>query len=584
MADEELKVRITGDATDLKNSLDGAGKQVSGFSDKIGGIGKAATIGGAAVTAAFTKSFLDFTAYETKLVDMAKVTKEPFDQIEAKLGTLDPILGNSKQLMEGYYQVISAGVKDPVEALSTLTIAAETANAAHVDQAEVVKGITKMMAGYEGAISSASEAADLLFSIEKEGQTSVAELIPVIGGLAKSSSDLNVSQNEMAASLATISKTAGSTAEAATQYEAVLTGLLKPTTKMKDMMKDMGYESGEAAIKEKGLVEILKELEERTGGSSQALGELFGRKEALLGFSALSAESFKTLSATIEEVEKGTGGAKQAFEDWTESGAASISEIKNTFLNFSSEVGAQLAPMIKELLGQITEVVKKITEWAKENPKLFESIVKVAAIIGAVAAVGGPILMAVAAFGGVATAITAIISPVGLVVAAVIGLGVAWKTNFLGIRDMTKGVIDFVKGFIERLIDFINRVSEAIKGIVDKVKSFVKDLSGGIKLGPDTAEGFGIGGTSTGQAVANLPFHATGIKNVPRKAFYGLDPGERVLTAQENKSYDQSKSYSPTVNITVQGNGNAEEIKKVVEQALEESRRQYSRGGYQMAY
>ena len=43
MADEELKVRITGDATDLKNSLDGAGKQVSGFSDKIGGIGKAAT-------------------------------------------------------------------------------------------------------------------------------------------------------------------------------------------------------------------------------------------------------------------------------------------------------------------------------------------------------------------------------------------------------------------------------------------------------------------------------------------------------------------------------------------------------------
>ena len=182
--EESLLVRILGDTAGLEGAFAKASGQVAGFEAKLGQVGKVATVAGAAVTAAFTKTFLDFTKYETKLVDMAKVTSEPFDQIEAKLGTLGPILGSSKDLMEGYYQVISAGVKDPVKALETLTIAAETAKAAHVEQSEVVKGITKMMAGYEGAISSASEAADLLFSIEKEGQTTVAELIPVIGGLA----------------------------------------------------------------------------------------------------------------------------------------------------------------------------------------------------------------------------------------------------------------------------------------------------------------------------------------------------------------------------------------------------------------
>ena len=221
MADE-LKVKITGDASQLEGALDKASGGVNGFAAKISKIGRTATIAGAAVTAAFTKTFLDFTAYETKLVDMAKVTDEPFDQIEAKLADVDVALGSSKQLMEGYYQVISAGVKDPVEALETLTTASETAKAAHIKQSESVKGITKMMAGYEGAIKTASEAADLLFSIEKEGQTTVAEMIPVIGGLAKMSFDLGVAQNDMAASIAVVSKTAGSGAEAANQYQAVL--------------------------------------------------------------------------------------------------------------------------------------------------------------------------------------------------------------------------------------------------------------------------------------------------------------------------------------------------------------------------
>ena len=83
MADE-LKVKIIGDASQLNSELDKAGGLVSGFSTKIGKIGKTATIAGTAVSTAFTKTFIDFTAYETKLVDMAKVTDEPFDKIQEK--------------------------------------------------------------------------------------------------------------------------------------------------------------------------------------------------------------------------------------------------------------------------------------------------------------------------------------------------------------------------------------------------------------------------------------------------------------------------------------------------------------------
>jgi len=591
VADEELKVKITGDTTGLKGALDKAGGMVTGFSTNISKIGRTATVAGGVVTAAFTKTFLDFTAYETKLVDMAKVTSEPFDQIEAKLGTVDVALGNSKELMEGYYQVISAGVKDPVEALGTLTVAAETAKAGHLEQSEAVKGITKMMAGYEGAISSAAVAADLLFAIEKEGQTTVAEMIPVIGGLAKMSFDVGIGQEAMAAAIAVVSKTAGSGAEAATQYQAVISGLMKPTTDMSDAFLAIGekirgvgegYKDAEEMIKDLGLVDALKAIQEHSDATGVSIADLFGRKEAMIGFSALGAEGFRTLDATIVSVGEGVGGAKKAFEEWSDTGAASIDEIKNTFLNFSSEIGKQLAPMVKDLLGKITEVITKVREWASANPELFESLVKGAAIIGGIAAVGGPIMMAVGA-------ITAILSPVGLVVAAVIALGVAWATNFGGIRDITKSVWEFVKGVFDKLVNFISESFERLKKIIDFIKKAVagigKAATEGVTVGPETSEGFGVGGTSVGDAIAKAgpPFHATGIDYVPRKAFYGLDPGEKVLKASEARAYDQRQTtFSPNIQVTVQGDGDAGKIKQVVEQALNEAARQYNRRGFEM--
>lgn len=101
------------------------------------------------------------------------------------------------------------------------------------------------------------EAAGLLFTIEKEGQTAVAELIPYIGGLAKLSHDLGISQNEMAAALAQVTQTAGDTSEAAVQYQGVLQGLMKPSEAMKETLKAMGFESTQAAIKCLGLVGTL---------------------------------------------------------------------------------------------------------------------------------------------------------------------------------------------------------------------------------------------------------------------------------------------------------------------------------------
>ena len=396
---------------------------------KVGMISAAA---GAVIALAIKKVRGSFNEYESSLVDMGKITDESFGSIENRMKELPPVLGNLTELTRGYYQIVSAGIKDPVEAINTLTVSAQTAAAAHINQSEVVKGLTKVMAGYEGKIKNVSDAADLMFAIEKEGQTTVAELIPVIGSLAKMCSDLNISQDEMGASMAVISKTAGTTAEASTRLTGTLVGLMKPTEKMKDAIKGMGFATSELAIKELGFVEVLRRLEESTGGSSEAMAELFGRKEALLGMSALTAEGMRILDQTIVSVAEKTGMADKAYQDWTTTGEALNKETKAVTDNLLILIGEAIDPMMDTLQRRMTDIVIVMGEWIEKNSELAATIAQASGGLGLFLIPFGALMMMLP---GLVIAIPAIIGFLGTLSTgfATLAVGLGVTTGGLGL-------------------------------------------------------------------------------------------------------------------------------------------------------
>jgi len=580
LGENELLVKITADITSLQNGLNQAASKISGFGKSITAAGKGATIVGGAIVTAAVGTFKTFADYEEKLTDMAKVTDQSFGDIETAIKGVDPILGNMTELMGGYYQVISAGVTDPVDAINLLTEASQLAKSGHLEQADAVKALTKMMAGYGGELETTSQAADLLYGIEQQGQTSVAELVPLIGGLATQSHNLGITGNEMGGALSLITRTAGSTAEATTMLQGIMTAMMKPTTNLSEAFNSIGeeirgvgegYKNAEEMIADLGFVDSMKKLQEYSDQTGISLGDLFGRKEAMIGFMALADDSFKTLDGTIEGVASNVGAAKTAFNEWSETGKAAMDEMKSSFSNLSIIVGEAFAPMVTLIIGKITELIPKITEWVESHKPLVEAVGK----IGLVLAVGGPVLIGL---GFLVTAISAILSPVGLVIAAVIGLAAAWATNFGGIRDITKSVVDTIKTFFSGLIDFIKntigKILDFVDSVATKAKKIIADLkkavTTGITVGPETEEGFGIGGTS-------VPSHAAGISYVPQTGLALLHKGEAVIPASQNQA--GSKSYSPTIYITVEGDGDESKIRRVIEQALEDNSREFYRSG-----
>ncbi len=298
-----------------------------------------------------------FTEYDTALRDMGKVTDESMDAIAAKIREVPAELGTSAELIRSYYQVISAGVTDPIKAMETLVSSSEAAKAAHVQQAEVIKGITKVMAGYAGDVKSAAEAADLLFTIEKQGQTSFAELIPVIGDVAAISKQLGVEQTEMGAALAAVTLTAGSTSQAATQYRMMLVNLMKPTKEMQLALDAMGVSSGKAAIEQFGLSGTLQRLQLYADRSGKSVAKLFESSESLLAVAALSRGEFAQYNANLQAMDGRAGSAAKAFAEWQKSTQAVDDLLRNTLTNTLVKIGEKVMPTVNIAVREFAEFV-----------------------------------------------------------------------------------------------------------------------------------------------------------------------------------------------------------------------------------
>ena len=353
--------RIAGSATTMESTYSKAFKRI--------GIAFAGIFTVGAISAGIKKSLTEFQAFESALTDMGKVTSRSFGELRAEVMAMPPELGSATDMMRGYYQVISAGVTDPIKSMEMLTASAKAAKTAHVEQSEVIKGFTKVMAGYEGQVRTAADAADLLFTIEKVGQTSVAELIPYIGSLAKISHDLGISQTELGGAFAQVTQLAGGTEEAATQYQAVLTALMKPSTELSTALKQMGFESAQAAIESLGFQQTLVKLSETTGGSQEKMAALYGNIRAIKGVAALSVNDFQNMADKIEQMGDKTGALDRAFEDWQKTLEASKEVFRNTVGKVLIEIGEQLAPTV-------ISAMKSIGDSIRDNKDVFIVLAK----------------------------------------------------------------------------------------------------------------------------------------------------------------------------------------------------------------
>lgn len=157
------------------------------------------------------------------------------------------------------------------------------------------------------------------------------------------------------------------------------------------------------------------------------------------------------------------GSAKAAGETF----AGKLDILKNTFEKLMATVGDAVLPILSGFVEIATRIVGAIQE---VDPGLLQ----LAGLFTGLVVASGPVI----------AALGFILSPIGLIGAAVVALAVAWQTNFGGIRDFTNGLVSAVAAPLENIK---NIVQNFFKTLFDQGPS-KKEVKLAEQLGIDASD------------------------------------------------------------------------------------------------
>lgn len=629
-----LKIGAKQDSS-LKKACADADKNLSKLSKSAKAVGKVAA--GASIAVATTvatagvaavKSGIDYQKQLANVSTLLTGTEAEISARTAEIGKDILKVSNdtgveTANLTDGMYQVISA-FGDSKDAMSILETSAKAAAAGNATTTDSVNLLSAVMKGYNDvSAESAQKVADLSFATVRLGQTSFSELASSIGKVVPLSSALNVQQEELYGVFATLTGVTGSTAEVATQYKAVLSGLMTPSKDMTASLKKLGFSTADAAIKSLGFQGTLEALKGTVHGDEQAMAKLFSSTEAQTAVLAMCGAQSENLTNKTAEMYTATGAANAAFEKQTNTLDYDIQMIKNLGANFLTEIGTKIIPYVKDLadaalprvqsgleaagsyvIGTLIPAAQQSAQWVSEHRVLLIALgagITAAVVAYKVATTAMTAYNAVMAIYKVVCAASATgtftlagaMTALNLPMLAVVAAGVLLYNNWdlvkekagefgTGVVSIFKGMANGVIGFINGIIGGVNRMITAINGISLTVPSWVP-VVGGQKIG------FSLGTIPTIPALA-----AGGIATAPTTALIGegTEP-EAVLPLSKladmikgylalNRGSQQSGGagtggdvihFSPTMYFT--SSANVQEVKQATRLSFEEFKKFY---------
>jgi TP901 family phage tail tape measure protein len=370
----------TRDATKaMQKSIDGmakhaetAGRRMRAAMDFLG-----IAAGVTAVRAAVKTGNQAWREYESSVAKMGQVGASAVGNFSAVRGTIEslsPALGTLKNLTDGYYNVISAGVQGQqrqIDMLVDTAKATRAANDASLTHSKTIEVTAKVMNTLGSELKTPNDALDLMFTIVKKGITTFGELVPVMGTTAAMAKDASISANELGGAFAEVTKVAGSTAEAATNLRSLFSEFIKPSQKLAEVYEELGFSSGTAMVKQLGLVGSLKELQKYAESTGQEFVSLFGRQEAMIAVSALAKDGFEDTSAAIDEMANRTGMAEKAFQDYGNTSQAVADTFDSTVNRVWIMFGEEIAPTVNKAMKEFSDWVMANQEGIKAS---FEGI------------------------------------------------------------------------------------------------------------------------------------------------------------------------------------------------------------------
>lgn len=365
------------------------------------------------------------------VTDLASATGKSFDDITS-----------------GLYRTISV-FQDNAETVDRLNTAIEVGIAGYASTAESVQLLSSVTRSYgDTSAEAVNKVADLAFETVRLGDTTIPQLASAMQVATDRAVRLGISQEELFATMSTLTGITGDASMVATQFRSAMDSLLNPTDAFTALMETMGYSTAEAAIEGEGMIGVLKAVADEAERTGRPLQDYITRKEGITLVSRLAGEQLGDFAFRLGEIEQSTGAANEAFTNVTEGVnkyGIEIQKGRQRINSFMAEIGDNLLPVLSNLLQIVGDLIEAFAMLPDRVQRSTVALTGIAGAMSILLQIAGAIkqLKIVSVMGGIgrAVATTTGISKTFLGVAALIGgaataiagaaalVGMAWVRN-----------------------------------------------------------------------------------------------------------------------------------------------------------
>jgi len=366
--------------------LQGAQRALANFQNFAVDVGRVAATAIAAVAVASVREAAQFETSFAKIQGLVGVTADEIGVLEEAAKRLGPQFGKSGiEAADALFFITSAGLRG-AEATEVLEASLKGAAIGLGETKTIADLATSAMNAFGAENLSGTKAVDVLAEAVRLGKAEPAEFADALGMVLPIASEMGISFDQVAGSVAAMSKTGSDARVATTQLRQVMATILSPTKGANDALESMGLSAQglRDQIKEEGLLSTLATLKDRFGDNEEAASSVFGNIRALMGVLDLMGKNAEdnanimrlmaddvgvldeALAITSETSEfkfnKAMAGAKAIL---LEIGVALLERLQpylDAFLQFMEDKGPVIEQMFDKIFGIVEILTGKLGE------------------------------------------------------------------------------------------------------------------------------------------------------------------------------------------------------------------------------
>lgn len=481
-------------------AITGMTGRMQSFGDTLTGIGAKMLLITAPLMVGMQRGVGAALVFEESMANVAAVLGLSADETAALSARLLEMGGQTRAgpqaIADAYYE-IAGGVADASTHMAILEAAIAASEAGNADLAGTTNALIAVMNSYGLSAEQAGMVSDVLTRTVGAGVGSMDEFGQALGLTAGIAAANGVELDALGGSLAYITTQGVSASEAGTQVTAIISAMLNPNEKMKDAFKELGWESGQAALEMYGLAGVTGRLEHAFG--QDALAPMLGNLNALRGATALNQAGFEEFIGTFEDTVAGATEAARAIQNMSRK--AKIDKFRAQIDRLAITFGESLFPAIDTAINALTPFIDGMIKWVSENPEIVSQIALLVAAIAGIGTVAVVVGVVISTLGGL---LAVLLSPIGLLIGGLAALAMAWQNNVLGIQTFVERIRDGfasidLSGVVQPIIDAFNNLDLAgiAQSLSDGFSAAAQSLSDGLSAAFASLSGMDMTPVST---------------------------------------------------------------------------------------